>query len=405
VCCTQGRDSVNHREGENCEYLKPEGHEIHFLHRPWYGRHPGSHIPGSGKNPNGKKSGLIFHGDDGMIREAMLYRALENNRVDCFLCHHRCRIAESKFGFCGVRQNREGKLYTHVYGNSIAANVDPIEKKPLYHFLPGTTSFSIATVGCNFHCGFCQNWQISQISPREAPSLSGNEMLPEAVVERARQHGCQSISYTYTEPTIFFEYAYDTARLAKEADLANVFVTNGFMTPDALKVIDPYLDACNVDLKSFRDEFYKEVCRGHLEPVLASIRLMKELGIWVEITTLIIPGQNDDEEELTDMARFIAEVDLNIPWHLSRFHPDYQLTDTRSTALETLQKASAIGKQAGLRHIYVGNVVGESGNIRCHGCQRVLVRRHGFSVTQDGIHDSRCPSCGEPVAGVFRREP
>jgi pyruvate formate lyase activating enzyme len=338
-----------------------------------------------------------------MIKEAMLYRALEDNTVECFLCDHRCRIAESKFGFCGVRQNRGGKLYTHVYGNTIAANVDPIEKKPLYHFLPGTRSFSIATIGCNFHCGFCQNWQISQISPREDPSLSGHEMLPVTIVERARQNGCQSISYTYTEPTIFFEYAYDTARLAKDAGLANVFVTNGYMTPEALEVIDPYLDACNVDLKSFRDEFYREVCRGHLEPVLASIRLMKKLGIWIEITTLLIPGQNDDEDELIDLTHFIADVDVNIPWHISRFHPDYQLTDTPSTPIKTLRKASAIGKQAGLRHIYIGNVFEESADIRCHQCQKVLVRRHGFSVTVDVTQDSRCPNCGEPLAGVFGR--
>ena len=336
-----------------------------------------------------------------MIREAMLYRALENNRVDCFLCHHRCRIAESKFGFCGVRQNREGKLYTHVYGNSIAANVDPIEKKPLYHFLPGTTSFSIATVGCNFHCGFCQNWQISQISPREAPSLSGNEMLPEAVVERARQHGCQSISYTYTEPTIFFEYAYDTARLAKEADLANVFVTNGFMTPDALKVIDPYLDACNVDLKSFDERFYKEECQAHLQPVLDSIRLMKKLGVWVEITTLIIPAQNDSAQELTEIARFISDLDPEIPWHISRFHPDYNYTDTPATPIETLRKAYSIGKKEGLRYIYIGNVLGESEDTICPGCRKSLVKRTGFFASQNKIVDGKCSYCGRAIAGVF----
>ena len=194
-----------------------------------------------------------------MIKEAMLYRDLEKGRVHCYLCNHNCHIADSKFGICGVRQNKEGKLYTHVYGEVIAANVDPIEKKPLYHFLPETASFSIATVGCNFRCGFCQNWQISQASKKQNSDLSGHKLLPEDVVQRAKDHHCQSISYTYTEPTIFFEFAYDTAKLAKREGLFNVFVTNGYMTPEALETIEPYLDACNVDLKSFREDFYKDI--------------------------------------------------------------------------------------------------------------------------------------------------
>jgi pyruvate formate lyase activating enzyme len=334
-----------------------------------------------------------------MIKEAMLYRALENKVVECFLCNHRCRIGESKFGFCGVRQNKEGRLYTHVYGSAIAANVDPIEKKPLYHFLPGTTSFSIATIGCNFHCGFCQNWQISQA--RRENLSSRNEMLPATVVQRARENGCRSISYTYTEPTIFFEYAYDTARLARDAGLANVFVTNGYMTQEAIEAIGPYLDACNVDLKSFRAEFYREVCRGDLEPVLASVRFMKKLGLWVEITTLLIPFQNDDEKELTEIALFIAGVDANIPWHISRFHPDYRLTDVPSTPIEILRKAAAIGRNAGLRHIYIGNVLGERADTRCANCHNLLIRRYGLSVTEDLTNDSRCPKCGEQLAGVF----
>ncbi|MBU1147414.1 MAG: AmmeMemoRadiSam system radical SAM enzyme, partial [Candidatus Omnitrophica bacterium] len=224
-----------------------------------------------------------------MIREAMLYKRLGDGKVRCGLCSHRCTIAEGKFGICGVRNNAKGTLYTHVYADVIASHVDPIEKKPIYHFLPGTFSYSIATIGCNFKCPFCQNWQISQTSLKVRSSEFGvrrPELKPEDIIECAKKNKCKSISYTYTEPTIFFEYAYDTARLAKEAGLSNIFVTNGYMTEDALKTIRPYLDAANVDLKSFREDFYRDMCKAHLEPVLNSIRIMKRLGIWVEITTL-----------------------------------------------------------------------------------------------------------------------
>ena len=303
-----------------------------------------------------------------MIKEAMLYKILEERKVSCSLCGHRCEIGPGKFGVCGVRENREGKLVTLVYGEVIAAHVDPIEKKPFYHFLPGTTSFSIATVGCNFKCAFCQNWEISQASKKGGRGPGGATLMPEDVVREARARNCRSISYTYTEPTIFFEYAYDTARIAKAAGLYNNFVTNGFMTPEAIKTIHPYLDAANVDLKSFREETYKRICKGRLGPVLDSIRLMRELKIWVEVTTLVVPGLNDGEKELTDIARFIAGVDPDIPWHISRFHPDYQYTDERPTPLETLRAAYNIGKGEGLRYIYIGNVQGESDDTFCPGC-------------------------------------
>lgn len=336
-----------------------------------------------------------------MIKEAMLYHSLPDHKVSCSLCHHRCKVADSKFGICGVRQNREGKLFTHVYGDVIAAHVDPIEKKPLYHFLPGTTSFSIATIGCNFRCPFCQNWQISQDRKRDKRNESGYRLLPEEVVRQAQSHGCRSISYTYTEPTIFFEYAFDSAKLANKEGLANVFVTNGYMTPEALEVIHPYLDACNVDLKSFREDFYDKFCRARLEPVLDSILLMKKLGIWVEVTTLVIPDQNDDEEELTQIARFIHDLDPDIPWHISRFHPDYQFTEARPTPVETLRKAFQIGRKEGLRYIYVGNVMGVAEDTVCPHCQMVLIPRQGFFIGTIKLHDSACPSCGAPIAGVF----
>ncbi len=336
-----------------------------------------------------------------MIREALLYRSLEKGKAACFLCAHRCEIPPSGWGVCDVRENREGKLVTHVYGEVVAANVDPIEKKPLYHFLPGTTSFSIAAAGCNFRCGFCQNWQISQRPGRGKDKVSGYALPPQEVVRTAANRGCRSISYTYTEPTIFFEYAYDSARLAKEAGLLNNFVTNGFMTGEALRLIQPCLDAANVDLKAFRDETYKKVCKARLQPVLDSIRLMRELSIWVEVTTLVVPGMNDGEEELTDIARFIASVDPDIPWHISRFHPDYQFDQTPATPAATLRRAREIGKDQGLRYIYIGNLWGESEDTYCPGCQKTVIRREGFSVLENLVRGSKCPFCGTKIAGVF----
>lgn len=337
-----------------------------------------------------------------MIREAMLYHPLAEGRVGCDLCAHRCLVAQDKFGVCGVRQNREGKLVTHVYGEVVAAHVDPIEKKPLYHFLPGTTAFSIATAGCNFRCGFCQNWQISQASRQKGGRLGGHRFSPQDVVREALERGCASISYTYTEPTIFFEYAYDTARLAKEVGLENSFVTNGYMTAEALKIVSPYLGAANVDLKAFKDETYKKVCGARLAPVLDSIRLMKDLGIWVEVTTLIVPALNDGEEELRDIARFLAGLDPEIPWHISRFHPDYEYTGARATPVETLRKAAGIGRAEGLRYIYVGNILGEGEDTVCPRCGELLLRRTGFFVQENRVKDGKCPKCGKAVAGLFR---
>jgi len=331
----------------------------------------------------------------------MLYRTSSRQKVSCSLCHHNCEIEPSKFGVCGVRQNKGGKLYTQVYGNIIAAHVDPIEKKPLYHFLPGSKSFSIATIGCNFRCPFCQNWQISQASKSKDSLATGQECLPQEVVRAAEKHGCQSISYTYTEPTIYFEYAHDTAKLAKKDGLANVFVTNGYMSLDALETIRPFLDACNVDLKAFSENFYKKMCGARLQPVLDSIRRMKDMDIWVELTTLIVPGQNDSEKELTQIARFISELDPNIPWHISRFHPDYKYTDATATPLNSLRLAYNIGKNEGLHYIYIGNVLGESEGTVCPKCQKILISRHGFYVSDNKIRESRCPFCRTSIAGIF----
>lgn len=330
----------------------------------------------------------------------MLYEKLEGDKVRCYLCSHHCLIAESKTGFCGVRENIDGTLFTRAYGRVIASNVDPIEKKPLYHVLPGTRSFSVATIGCNFRCGFCQNWQISQVDEAGQLGIEGHDMRPEDIVKQAKKLGCASIAYTYTEPTIFFEYAYDTARLAKEAGLYNVFVTNGYMTKEALDTIKPYLHAANVDLKSFSDEFYKSNCKARLQPVLDSIAYMKELGIWVEVTTLVIPGQNDSHEQLNGIAEFIAGVNPAIPWHISRFHPNYKFTGYSVTPIESLRTAREIGEKHGLRYIYLGNVP-EASDMYCYNCKEILIRRSYAFIEQLNIKDGKCSACGVKADGIW----
>ena len=336
------------------------------------------------------------------MKEALLYEKLEDSAVRCFLCAHHCRIAEGAFGICGVRQNKGGALYSHVWGRPIAMHVDPIEKKPLYHFLPGSTSFSIATTGCNFRCSFCQNWEISQARIRggERPGGSG-VVTPEAVVDAAVKEHCSSISYTYTEPTIFFEYALDIAKLARQKGLYNNFVTNGYMTKECLEMIRPYLDAANVDLKFFKDESYRKICGGHLEPVVQSIRLMKQMGIWVEVTTLVVPGENDTEEELTAIAGCIAGIDKNMPWHVSRFHPDYEFGDRDATPEETLRLAQSIGDTVGLTYVYAGNVLGWGNDTYCAHCKKPLIKREVFDVLEYAIKQGRCAFCKTPVPGVF----
>jgi pyruvate formate lyase activating enzyme len=335
-----------------------------------------------------------------MKREAMLYKKLDNNKVQCNLCAHECKISEKKFGICGVRKNIGGTLYTLVYSEAISSHVDPIEKKPLYHLLPGSGSYSIATVGCNFKCDFCQNWQISQSNKKDKPDFGGYNFPPSEVVKNAKERNCKSIAYTYTEPTIYFEYAFDTAKLATEAGLYNVFVTNGFMTKAAIETIEPYLDAANVDLKSFSDKFYKKTCKGRLQPVLDSIKLMRKLGIWVEVTTLVVTNQNDSEEELNNIAKFIASIGKEIPWHISRFHPDYRYTDSHATPIETLRLAYEIGKNHGLHYVYLGNVH-EGLDTRCKKCDGLLLQRAYMGVNRNNIKNGKCSKCNTLVDGIF----
>lgn len=337
---------------------------------------------------------------NGVMREAMFYERLDEEKVRCFLCNHHCVIKEGKRGICAVRENRDGILYSLVYGKVISMNVDPIEKKPLFHFLPSSTSFSIATVGCNFRCGHCQNYEISQY-PRDHDDIPGYAMSPEGVVEAAVKNGCKSISYTYTEPTIFFEFAHECAKLAHERGIKNVFVSNGYTSAEAAQVIAPYLDGNNIDLKG-DDDFYKELCGARAAPVRETIRLMKKLGVWVEVTTLIIPDYNDSEQHLRDIAEFIVSVDSAIPWHVTQFYPTYQVTDKPRTPLSTLRRAREIGFETGLKYVYEGNVPGEGGeNTFCPNCGKLLIARVGFSIQKMRSPGGKCFHCGYQVEGVW----
>jgi pyruvate formate lyase activating enzyme len=335
--------------------------------------------------------------------EAYLYESLENNKVKCNLCSHRCVIKDGGRGICSVRENKGGILKTLVYGKLITRHIDPIEKKPLFHFLPGTLSYSIATVGCNFRCRFCQNADIAQMPADHSGMIMGDTYRPADVVDAAERGGCKSISYTYTEPTVFFEFAYETAKLASDRGLRNVFVTNGYMTAEALEMINPYLAAANVDLKAFSDKYYKKLCSARLKHVQATLKLMKSLGIFVEVTTLIVPGLNDDPAELKDLAAFIAQdLGVETPWHISRFHPTYKLNDRPPTPVKTLTTAREIGIKAGLKYVYTGNVPGNvAENTFCYSCGQTVIERRGFQVGKLRIKNGQCTQCGAQMDGVW----
>jgi pyruvate formate lyase activating enzyme len=330
----------------------------------------------------------------------MFYERLDNGRVRCGLCRFNCLIGHGARGICAVRENRGGTLYSLVYGMLCAENVDPIEKKPLFHVMPGSTTYSIATVGCNFRCRHCQNYTISQVQRNEP--IRGTEKTPHDVVRHAVENRCRSISYTYTEPTIFYEFAFDTARLAKEAGLQNFFVTNGYISRQALAVIAPFLDGANIDLKGFSEKFYRDVVHAKLSEVLDSIIEYRKQGIWLELTTLIIPGLNDAEQELRGIADFIVtNLGSDTPWHVSQFYPTYQLTDHPRTPVATLRKAREIGLAAGLRYVYEGNVPGEGGeNTYCPSCSSLLIERYGYIIESNRITSGACPDCGAAIAGV-----
>ena len=359
------------------------------------------------------------------LHEARFYQPLPGKKVLCTLCPHDCRIPDNGRGACSVRYNRDGKLYTLVYDKVVAREVNPIEKKPLFHFHPGSYAYSISTVGCNLRCSYCQNWQISQWPKDHLPKkldkqseadppepicpqletldarVPGEPVTPAEIVHAAKQTGCLSISYTFTEPTIFYELAYDTAVLAKEQGLKNNFVSNGFIGEAALRAIAPLLDAVNIDLKFFREESYRRISRARLQPVLDAIRLYHELGVWVEVTTLVIPDLNDSDEELTGIAEFLCGLDPSIPWHISQYYPAYRMHEHPPTPLETLRRACEIGRKAGLRYVYEGNVPGAGGeNTHCYQCGALLIERHGFFVRKNRIRDGACTECGIAIDGI-----
>ncbi len=334
-------------------------------------------------------------------KEASWYKKLKDSTVQCFLCPRRCVIKENTKGFCGVRQNKKGKLYSLVYGKATAVQIDPVEKKPLYHFLPGSAAFSIGTVGCTLICQHCQNWTTSQAKPGKWHTY---DLTPEEIVKKAVEEHCESIAYTYNEPTVFAEYALDTAKLAKKKGIKNIFVTNGFTNPESLKDICKHMDAANVDLKAFDNEFYKKYTGAWMEPILEALKTYQEKKVWLEITNLIIPQLNDDMEKISQMCAWIKEnLGQDVPLHFSAFYPAYKLEDMPPTSAATLMEARKMAMKIGLHYVYIGNVITTAEeNTICPKCKKLLIERSYFNIIQNNIKDEKCPYCRYKIAGVWK---
>ncbi|MEN8154936.1 MAG: AmmeMemoRadiSam system radical SAM enzyme [Acidobacteriota bacterium] len=334
------------------------------------------------------------------MKKGTLFEALDNKKVRCRLCPHYCSIQNNSYGICRVRKNINGELFSLNSDKIAAVNSDPIEKKPLYHFLPDTTSLSIAAMGCNFNCKFCQNHSLSMVEDENG--IYGENIAPEDIVDMALGSGSQSISYTYTEPTIYFELMYETAKIAKEQGLKNVMVTNGFISPEALEMILPFIDGANIDLKAFSDNFYRSYCGGKLDPVLDSIKIMAQKKVWIELTTLLIPDLNTDHKELKELISFILDTDASIPWHVSRFFPNYKVTDKNPTDIRKIEKVLETGKEMGLKYIYGGNFSSAKWeNTYCHKCNTMLIERSGYSTKISNLKSGKCANCGENIPGVW----
>jgi len=335
------------------------------------------------------------------MHPAAMWKALPHGRVSCRLCAHFCRIDDGNRGLCGVRENRGGSLFTLVYDRVAAANLDPVEKKPLYHFLPGSMTFSFGTMGCNLSCSFCQNFSLSQ-PPRQGKAIAGERVSPTALATAAKHSGAASVSYTYSEPTVFFELMAATADRAHAIDLKNILVSNGFQSPDCLNALAGRIDAANIDLKAMRPDFYERICGARLKPVLKNLVRIRELGWWLEVTTLLIPGGNDSTEELTELAGFLVkELGADTPWHISRFHPDFTMRDRPPTPPESLERAYAIGREAGLHFVYVGNVQNTARSAtHCPSCDQRLIEREGMGLTAARTKGGRCFACGAHIAGI-----
>lgn len=327
------------------------------------------------------------------MKEANFYK-IENNNIYCKLCHHFCIIKDGDAGICRVRKNIEQELYSLVYGRPVSLNIDPIEKKPLFHFLPGTATFSLGTLGCNFRCANCQNWDISQ--PEEQKINNSSEIVtPETIIKKAIENDCRSISYTYNEPTVWTEYALDIMKLAKKNNLKNIWVSNGYMSDGCLREILPYLDAANIDLKSFDDNFYLKNCDAKLEPVLENLKTIFKSKVHLEITTLVIPGLSGDLKMLSDLAGFIfSELEPTVPWHISRFFGDisWQLDKIKPTEIESLKNIYKLGKDIGLKYIYVGNANTDLGNTFCPNCGELNITRIGYNINRRD-NNGKCHKC------------
>ncbi len=332
--------------------------------------------------------------------EALFYNNIDESTVQCQLCPRGCTLSEGQRSFCRVREPHKGKLYTHAYGKVCSAHIDPIEKKPLFHFLPATPVFSIATAGCNFRCKYCQNWQISQFPPEEVENM---DLPPQDVVSKARSSNCPTIAYTYTEPSIFYEYMLDTAKLAKSAGIRNMYHSNGSLNPKAVEELSLYLDAADIDLKGFTKEFYTEVCAGYLETTLNTLKILKKNNVWLEITNLIVPTLNDDMVKIKEMSLWIHDnLGPDVPVHFSRFQPQYKLNSLYPTPVETLVRARETAMAAGLRYVYLGNVPGDlAENTYCHNCKKAIIRRSGYIVLENDINKGKCGFCGTDIPGIW----
>lgn len=335
------------------------------------------------------------------LKEALFYQKLENKIVQCHLCPRNCIIPPGRRGFCGVRENRAGKLYTLSYAKPVAIHIDPIEKKPLFHFLPATEAFSIATAGCNLRCKFCQNWEISQAKPEEVNYVY---LEPEDLVKKVKASGSPTLAYTYTEPTIFYEYMLETARLAKQAGIKNIMHSAGYINEEPLRQLAKYLDAANIDLKGFTNEYYSQMSEATLEPVLRTLKILREEGVHLEITNLVLPGFNDDEDTLKKMCLWIKEnLGPDTVLHFSRFWPMYKLVSLNPTPVETLEKARKIAIESGLKYVYLGNIPGHPAeNTYCPKCKKILIERRGYFIVQNNLADGKCKFCGEKIAGIWK---
>jgi pyruvate formate lyase activating enzyme len=353
-------------------------------------------VAGTGALEGPKLKGLARH-------EAMFWEELADNKVKCVLCPRECEVADVERGYCGVRENQGGHYQTLVYGALCSANVDPIEKKPLFHYLPGTPAFSIATAGCNIECKFCQNWQISQFRPEQVNSAN---VPPDKLVRACKQRQCPTIAYTYSEPVIFYEYMHDAAALARENGVGSVMISNGYIQEKPLRQLCRQLTGVKIDFKAFTDEFYADTCAGELKPVLDTLKVLRDIGIWFELVILIIPTLNDSPDEIRDMSRWVLDhLGPDVPMHFTRFHPTYRITNLPRTPVSTLDRCREISLDAGVRYVYAGNVPMHPGeNTYCHNCQNELIRRVGFRVAVNKIAAGKCPQCGTSIPGVWSQE-